>query len=236
MTLDIFSIFDPASSNAIFPQSLFLILSLLILRSLLINNSARAPLPNRKTAFLFPLVITIRLELKRTSIKSLNGLSIITIVIFLLIIISNLLGITPYIFSLSSHLLITLTLALPCWLRIIISGIAFKPKHIIAHFLPDGAPNWLNPFLVIVESSRILVRPITLSFRLAANITAGHVVISLISSYSCRAIFSSGTTSIALLLISSAYFIFEIAICLIQAYIFCLLLALYSNDHPTKIT
>jgi F-type H+-transporting ATPase subunit a len=117
------------------------------------------------------------------------------------------------------------------WLRLIISRFKFKPKASTAHFLPDGAPDWLNPFLVLIESTRVLVRPLTLSFRLAANITAGHIVLSLLGVYLAAAIFTSITTMIPLLLISSFYIIFEVAICAIQAYIFCLLVSLYRDDH-----
>lgn len=101
----------------------------------------------------------------------------------------------------------------------------------IAHLLPEGAPTWLNPFLVLIESSSIVVRPITLSFRLAANIRAGHIVIRLIGIYASAAWFNRIVTIIILLLTTIGYILFEVAICIIQAYIFYLLLTLYSNDH-----
>jgi ATP synthase subunit 6 len=76
------------------------------------------------------------------------------------------------------------------------------------------------------------VRPITLSFRLAANIRAGHIVIGLLGIYASSAFFVSSSSFITLMLIQIFYFIFEIGISLIQAFIFCLLITLYSDDHP----
>ncbi len=99
--------------------------------------------------------------------------------------------------------------------------------------MPGGAPDWLNPFLVIVETLRIIVRPITLSFRLAANITAGHIILGLIGIYTRAAVFSSSTAFLFLLFVQTGYVLFEVGICLIQAYIFCLLATLYADEHPS---
>jgi len=99
--------------------------------------------------------------------------------------------------------------------------------------LPIGAPAALNPFLVIIETVSIMVRPITLSVRLTANIRAGHIVLTLIGNYLTTSFFISGIFSIALLLrIQVFYTIFEFGIGIIQAYIFCLLITLYSDEHP----
>lgn len=230
MILDIFSIFDPSSSSSILPCLFTIFISFIILFWLLLPSSIII-VPQRLSSLLRPPTSTIHSQLTRTSTKHLKDLTLTVTSLFLLIIFINLLGIAPYIFRISSHLLITLSIGLPLWASIIISSLLFKPKHTIAHILPDGAPEWLNPFLVLIETTRVMVRPLTLSFRLAANITAGHVVLSLISSYAARALTLINSSFILLLLISSAYTIFEFAICLIQAYIFCLLLSLYSDDH-----
>ena len=101
----------------------------------------------------------------------------------------------------------------------------------MASLLPGGAPDLLNPFLSIIESVRILVRPITLSFRLGANITAGHVILSLISLYVARGLFCSFFSFLFLFFIQMGYIIFEVGICFLQGYIFCLLLTLYADEH-----
>jgi ATP synthase subunit 6 len=172
-------------------------------------------------------------QLRRTNSFFLKGFSSILVPLFLSLIILNLLGLIPYIFRITRHLSFTLVLGLPLWLSLIVSGILYNPPFWAASLLPGGAPSWLNPFLVLIETTRISVRPITLSFRLAANITAGHIVLTLIGLYLTYRIFSMGSLiSIFILLIQIGYIIFEIGICLIQAFIFCLLLSLYSDDHP----
>lgn len=172
----------------------------------------------------------------RTNSKIILTSSLIFSSLFFTIIVVNLLGIIPYFFRFTSHLFFSLSLGLPLWLALLISSTAYKPKHFVAHFLPGGAPDWLNPFLVLIELLRTAVRPITLSFRLAANITAGHVVIALLATYLEPTIFNIPNISIFFLIGTQAfYFLFEVAICLIQAYIFCLLLTLYADDHPILI-
>jgi F0F1-type ATP synthase membrane subunit a len=76
-----------------------------------------------------------------------------------------------------------------------------------------------------------LVRPLTLSFRLAANMRAGHIVLGLVGIYGAAAVLNPSSGTPLLLIVSIGYIIFEIAICIIQAYIFCLLLSLYADDH-----
>ncbi|WP_459468053.1 F0F1 ATP synthase subunit A, partial [Erwinia amylovora] len=96
-----------------------------------------------------------------------------------------------------------------------------------------GAPAPLNPFLVIIETVSIFVRPITLSVRLTANIRAGHIVLTLIGNYLTASLFTSSIITIAAFItIQIFYTIFEFGIRMIQAYIFSLLITLYSDEHP----
>lgn len=107
----------------------------------------------------------------------------------------------------------------------------YNVKSVVAGLLPIGAPALLNPFLVLIETVRIGVRPITLSVRLAANIRAGHIILGLSGNYLITAL---GDVKSLVLLASVQIFYraFEFAICLIQAYIFCLLITLYADEHP----
>lgn len=170
-------------------------------------------------------------QCSRSTSYVLKGYSIVIISLFLVLVSVNLLGLVSFSFSTSSHLLFTLVIGLPLWIRIMMSRFMFRKKTFIAHLLPDGAPLWLNPFLVLIESIRIIVRPITLSFRLAANMTAGHVVLCLITRYLCIFINCFNIQHLVLLTISIVYVLFEVGICIIQGYIFCLLLSLYTDDH-----
>jgi len=119
--------------------------------------------------------------------------------LFLFLFCINLSGLIPYVFRPTRHLAISLSLGLPLWLSLIISGILFNPTSVIASLLPVGAPAALHPFLVIIETVRILVCPITLSVRLTANIRAGHIVLTLIGNYLTARFFISSIFSIVLI-------------------------------------
>nr|AOR07135.1 ATP synthase subunit 6 [Mesenchytraeus cf. pedatus SL-2017] len=229
MMPDIFSSFDPFMFNTLAPSnSMFLTINVLLIllmqSSFWIMNSQKSALMNEITQLIFT-------QLSRTNTVFLKGLSSIVSSIFITVILINLLGLIPYMFSTSSHLIFTLTIGLPVWLSMVLSSFTKSFKASVAHFLPDGAPDWLNPFLVLIETTSILVRPLTLSFRLAANMSAGHIVLSLAGIYCAASMFSSILGTILLISVSIGYLMFEVAICMIQAYIFCLLLSLYSDDH-----
>lgn len=235
MLIDIFSSFDPITSS---PQISFI---KVFLQPILIPCTLFLALshfsfwlsPSRIShANLLPIRL-IWEQLRRTRSFFLKGFSSLLVPLFFSLIALNLLGLMPYIFSVTRHLSFTLVMGLPLWLSLLLSGIVYSPSYWAASLLPEGAPRWLNPFLVLIETTRISVRPITLRFRLAANITAGHIVLTLIGLYLTYRIFSlRRTVSLLLLLIQVGYIMFEIGICLIQAFIFCLLLSLYSDDHP----
>ena len=170
-------------------------------------------------------------QISLTLIKYIKRINFIITSLFIILLLLNLSGLIPYIFSISRHLIFSLTLRLPIWISLILSSFKINKKETIAHLLPSGAPEWLNPFLVIIETISILVRPLTLRFRLAANISAGHIILILIRTYLAKRIINLSYSFFFLYFIQIIYFLFEIAISLIQAYIFCLLLSLYRNDH-----
>nr|BDQ43596.1 ATP synthase F0 subunit 6 [Pheretima mutabilis] len=229
MMPDIFSSFDPHMYNTLFPSnSLFIIMNMTLI---LLIQTGYWMINTRQSSFIVPLKSTIFTQLSRTFSYQLKGASSIISSTFIILIMINLMGMVPYTFSTSSHLIFTLVLGFPMWLSFILSSSSYSPKKTIAHLLPDGAPDWLNPFLVIIETTSIVVRPLTLSFRLAANMSAGHIVLSLVGIYCASAWFTSIFGTSMLILTTLGYILFEFAICLIQAYIFCLLLSLYSDDH-----
>ena len=232
MMTDIFSSFDPQTNSiySISPTLFWLITG----RTLLITHATFWIRPNHNFwAIHLPLNL-IHEQASRTFGSYLKGFSFLISSLFLFLITTNLLGLLPYVFRSSSHLLITLVLGLPLWLSLIITRITWSPSSFAAHLLPAGAPDWLNPFLVLIETIRICLRPITLSFRLAANIRAGHIVLGLIAIYISRSLFNPSLSILLLFVTQVFYTLFEVGICLIQAYIFCLLLTLYSDDHPRE--
>lgn len=135
--------------------------------------------------------------------------------LFLFFLYYNFIGIIPYTFSWTRHLVVNLRLSLLLWLRIVIIRLSSNPANFIAHLVPTGTPLFLTPFLVLIETISVRVRPLTLSVRLTANIMTGHIIISIIT----RPIFTS------------LYMIFEVAVCIVQAYIITLLPTLYIDEH-----
>uniref|UniRef100_A0AAU6QGF9 ATP synthase subunit a n=1 Tax=Prionospio sp. 6 MH-2023 TaxID=3059274 RepID=A0AAU6QGF9_9ANNE len=225
MMMDIFSSFDPATTS-IFNFSPLMFWSMNIMMILLIHPLFWAS-PNQLFWLLSFPINTMDEQSNRTTTSHLKGLTTILVALFILIIGVNFMGIAPYVFSASSHLFFTLVLGLPLWLSLILSSLNFSASATLASLLPGGAPAWLNPFLVLIEMTSTIVRPITLSFRLAANMSAGHIVLTLISVYLVYAALSNSVSAFLLLFfIQAGYTIFEMGICLIQAYIFCLLLTL----------
>lgn len=233
MIADIFSSFDPATCSVYssFSPIVFWTLSFF---SISLIQASIWPAPSRFSWLpSFPIEV-INSQASRTFGIHLKGFPSILVPLFLILIVLNLIGLLPYVFSSTSHLFLSLSLGLPLWLSLIIRAIIYAPKSFTAHLLPGGAPDWLNPFLVLIETVRICVRFITLSFRIAANIRAGHILLGLIGIAASSRIFSSLLTSSSIIIIQLGYTIFEIGICLIQAYIFCLLISLYTEDHPNS--
>ena len=99
---------------------------------------------------------------------------------FSIIIFNNFLGVSHYVFTTTSHIAITLSLALPLWLTFIIFGWINNTQHIFAHLVPQGTPPVLIPFMVCIETISNIIRPWTLAVRLAANIIAGHLLLTLL--------------------------------------------------------
>jgi len=229
MIIDIFSSFDPHILSSFNYLPTLWWLCLIFSFPFLIDNFWI------KGSFISPLIhsfiSTINQQSSRSSLYKIKRATRIIIPLFLFILTFNILGLFPYSFRFSNHLFFTLSFGLPLWLSFILSSFRFNFYQARAILLPPGAPDILNPFLVIVETIRTLVRPLTLSFRLAANITAGHVILGLIGSYLSSIILSSFFISSFLIILISGYIIFEFAICGIQAYVFCLLLNLYADDH-----
>lgn len=144
-------------------------------------------------------------------------------------------GLIPYSFSYSRHMVFCLILRFPLWLWIIISSFRLSPGGFTAGILPSGVPGWLAPFLSWVEGVRITVRPGTLAVRLVANTRAGHIVLRIIGIYASCLIFSYKTllVSLFLILLEAGYILFEVGISFAQAFIFPLLGTIYTNEHSS---
>jgi len=155
------------------------------------------------------------------------GTIFIFITLFFFIIFSNFMGLIPYIFTPTRHLSLTLRLALPLWLGRIILSIVFQWNRIIAHLVPVGTPRFLIPVIVVIETVRRMIRPATLAIRLAANIVAGHLLLTLLGSQGPSMSFLNLLLLIAGLLL---LLLLEVAVACIQSYVFTVLSSLYLNE------
>lgn len=222
MITNLFSIFDPSSR--------VIRLSINWLSAFIGIFLIPAPfwlIPSRYHLMWNKLLTTLHIEFKTLLGEGQKGRSFIFVSIFSLVIFNNFIGLFPYIFTRTSHLTITLRIALPLWFRFILFGWLNHTQHIFAHLVPQGTPPILIPFIVCIETIRNLIRPGTLAVRLTANIIAGHLLLTLIGNTG-----TSLSEVIVILLISAqlALLSLEIAVAIIQAYVISVLRTLYSRE------
>lgn len=153
------------------------------------------------------------------------------IISFLFLIHLNLLGFFMYTIPPTTHIILTFGFALVVWLGIILLGLISFKGDLASTLMPTGAPLILSPFLILIEIASNLSRPIALGMRLAANITAGHILLAILSDFSFKLLnLWTETTFLYPALIIIFMVILEIGVMVIQAYVFNLLLLIYLKD------
>nr|AND96215.1 ATP synthase F0 subunit 6 [Onthophagus cf. jeannelianus] len=185
-------------------------------------------IPSRYNFLWNKIIITLHNEFKiLLGNNSIKGSTLIFISIFSMIMFNNFLGLFPYIFTSSSHMVMTLSLALPMWLSFMIYGWINNTMHMFTHLVPQGTPPILMPFMVCIETISNIIRPGTLAVRLAANMIAGHLLLTLLgntgSNLNLILINFLIMTQLLLLLLESA-------VSIIQSYVFAVLTTLYSSE------
>nr|AML26179.1 ATP synthase F0 subunit 6 [Scolytinae sp. BMNH 1274290] len=218
---NLFSSFDPSS----FPMFSLNWLSSLLILSL---PSTFWLIPSRWNYLWISLILTMHKEFK-ILIKTHNnkGSTLLFTSLFTFIMMNNFMGLFPYIFTSSSHMSFTLSLSLPLWISFMIFGWINNTTHMFAHLVPQGAPSILLPFLVIIETTSNIIRPGTLAIRLTANMIAGHLLLTLMGNSGP----SLSTSILSILIIAQIMLLtLEFAVALIQAYVFSILMTLYSSE------
>ena len=148
--------------------------------------------------------------------------------LFTFILMCNVLGITPYSFTATSHVAVTFTLAMIAFLTVTIFAIVRNGISGFVHmFLPSGVPWWMAPIIFLIEFFSFLIRPITLSVRLFANMVAGHVLLKVVAGgiISLGALF--GVLPMAFAVIMTG---FELFVAVLQSYIFAILVCAYLGE------
>lgn len=164
--------------------------------------------------------------------KSPLGRVHLSISLFIFILITNISGLLPYIFPRSRHLPFAIIIALPLWLGHIVNAWVNTFNRIMAHLVPLGTPAVLIPFIVLIEIVRSVIRPLTLSIRLVANIVAGHLLLTLLGSSASRIPFLA-LVSVVIIIILLCFL--ESGVRLVQAYVFRALRTLYLREVSNNL-
>nr|UMB50598.1 ATP synthase F0 subunit 6 [Parauchenoglanis cf. monkei FDBS-2022] len=143
----------------------------------------------------------------------------------------NILGLLPYTFTPTTQLSLNMGLAVPLWLATVIIGLRNQPTAALGHLLPEGTPALLIPILIIIETISLFIRPLALGVRLTANLTAGHLLIQLISTATITLMPMMATVAALTATLLVLLTLLEVAVAIIQAYVFVLLLSLYLQEN-----
>nr|YP_010700041.1 ATP synthase F0 subunit 6 [Parasa lepida]WCH63174.1 ATP synthase F0 subunit 6 [Parasa lepida] len=223
MMNNLFSIFDPSTNILNLPLNwISTFIGLMFIPTMFWLT------PNRHYIFWNFILNKLHNEFK-TLLKNnkYNGATFIFISLFSFILFNNFLGLFPYIFTSTSHLTLSLSISLPLWLTFMLFGWINNYQHMFAHMIPQGTPSILMPFMVLIETISNIIRPMTLAVRLTANMIAGHLLMTLLSStgnnFSIYFIF-------ILILIQIMLLILESAVAIIQSYVIAILSTLYSSE------
>nr|ABA11931.1 ATPase subunit 6 [Scarus rubroviolaceus] len=143
----------------------------------------------------------------------------------------NMMGLLPYTFTPTTQLSLNMALAVPLWLATVLIGMRNQPTAALGHLLPEGTPGPLIPVLIVIETLSLFIRPLALGVRLTANLTAGHLLIQLIATAVFVLAPLMPTVAILTAIVLVLLTILEIAVAMIQAYVFVLLLSLYLQEN-----
>nr|AZL93377.1 ATP synthase F0 subunit 6 [Pimpla luctuosa] len=222
MMTNLFSTFDTSTNTILDMNWMSSMLNLLFLPMLYWMLSSRLTL-------MYKLIfINLYNEFKIILNKKFNFFNLlIYISIFTLIFFSNFIGLFPYIFTSSSHLIFSLSFSLPMWLSLMFFGWLMNTNHMFSHLIPQGTPIFLMPFMVLIETISNLIRPMTLAIRLTANMIAGHLLLTLMSQSASLMNFYLMSL---IILTQMLLLTLEFSVAIIQSYVFSILGILYLNE------
>lgn len=147
--------------------------------------------------------------------------------IFMFVLFGNLLGMVPYSFTFTSHIIVTFALALGLFLFVTLLAIFKHGFKFVGFFLPEGTPWWMAPLMFFIELFAYLARPVSLSVRLSANMLAGHTMLKVIAGFVIALGLLGGWAPLSLLVVLTG---FEFFVAVLQAYIFTILACVYLSD------
>ena len=228
-------------SHAIYftSSSAYMLLAVVLTAALMIGGVAGGRLvPGRLQS-----IAEITYEFVASTIRSnagAEGMKFFPLVfsIFMFICVSNLVGVIPYAFTISSHIIVTLSLALLVFFTVMIYGFYKNGLKFFRIFVPSGIPIFILPLVVFIEIFSFFLRPISHSVRLFANMLAGHIALKVFAGFVAMLGVSLGAVGwiggMAPLALTVAIYALEILVAFLQAYVFAILTVIYLNDalHP----
>jgi F-type H+-transporting ATPase subunit a len=157
--------------------------------------------------------------------------------LFMFIVLANLIGFFPFSFTVTSHIIITVALALIVFFTVLIYGIKEHGLHFFKLFVPEGVPVYILPLVVAIEVISFLSRPLSHSVRLFANMLAGHITLYVFGAFVVMLLSASAAVKLVAILpfaMTIGLDALELLVAFLQAYVFAMLTCMYLNDalHP----
>ena len=206
--------------------------------SILMIGSGRQLVPGRLQS-----IAEISYEFVASTIRSTagsEGMKFFPLIfsIFMLVCVSNLIGIIPYGFTISSHIIVTAALALLVFFTVLVYGLYKNGFKFFKIFVPSGVPIYILPLVMFIEILSFLLRPVSHSVRLFANMLAGHIALKVFAGFVAMLGVSLGALGWAggmlPLALTVALTALELLVAFLQAYVLAILTCIYLNDaiHP----
>ena len=221
-------------------SSLYMFIAVAVISILMIGGMAsRSLVPGRLQS-----VAEISYEFVASTIRSTagsEGMKFFPLIfsLFMFICVSNLIGIIPYTFTVSSHIIVTAALALLVWFTVLIYGVYKNGMKFFKIFVPSGVPMFVLPLVIVIELLLFFfVKPVSHALRLFANMLAGHIALKVFAGFVAMLGASLGAIGwiggLAPLALTVAITALELLVAFLQAYVFAILACIYLNDaiHP----
>ncbi|RUT96182.1 F0F1 ATP synthase subunit A [Mesorhizobium sp. USDA-HM6] len=220
-------------------SSLFMVVTILVASAFLyMSTASRSLIPGRLQSISEMAYEFVGNMLRDAAGK--QGMQFFPLVfsLFMFVLVANLIGLFPYFFTVTSHIIVTFTLAILVIGTVIVYGFAKHGLGFLKLFVPHGVPVYLLPLVVAIEVISFVSRPVSLSVRLFANMLAGHITLKVFSGFvvSLSALGAVGVAgSVLPLAMAVALTALELLVAFLQAYVFAVLTCMYLNDalHPS---
>lgn len=237
---NLFHVGQFGSANIAFTNSaLFMAIAVVLLTVFLIGGTLRAQtVPSRMQSAAELTYEFVANMLRSTAGKEGMRFFPFVFTIFMFVLTLNMLGLIPYAFTVTSHIIITAALAITVFLTVLLYGLYRHGLHFFNLFVPKGVPVYILPLIVGIEVLSFISRPISHSVRLFANMLAGHIALKVFAGFiillgtALGAIgWAGGVLPFAMIIALTAL---EMLVAFLQAYVFAILTCIYLNDaiHP----